>query len=416
MSPAPRAVLAVVAVAVAAGFLPAVGVVVVLLACAGAFAVDAAAARATPAVHRELPVIAPRGVAVPVAVRVTLAAGEQVVVRQPMPPDLALDVDEARGPVLDATLTALRRGRHTVAPPVVRRTGPLGLARWDHSVGEPSTVTVYPDVVAARRIATAVRTSRTTDGRLRRGPLGLGTEFETVREYSPDDDIRQLNWRTTARLGRPMSNQYRLDQDREIVCLVDCGRLMAGPVGGDRTRLDAALDAVTAVAYVADELGDRCGAVAFDDQVRRVVQPRRAGGRAVVDALFDLEPSNVDSDPEAAFRRVGGGKRSLVLVLTDLLEEAAARPLLAAVPVLARRHAVVVASVADPDVDGVLRDDPSSPFEVYAAAAATTAVVARDAVVARIEAAGARTIVARPGRLAEACVDAYLTLKRSSRL
>src|SRR5207253_8103026 len=64
-----------------------------------------------------------------------------------------------------------------------------------------------------------------------RGPLGLGTEFELIREYEPDDDIRQVNWRATARLGRPMSNQYRLEQDRE-----DRKSAVQGKGGTERTR------------------------------------------------------------------------------------------------------------------------------------------------------------------------------------
>ena len=115
------------------------------------------------------------------------------------------------------------------------------------------------------------------------------------------------------------------------------------------TVLDACLDALTAVALVADEVGDRCGAIAFDREVRaRAAAAAARAGRVVVRALFDLQPRLVDSDYEAAFRRVEGAKRAFVLVLSDLLEEAAARPLVEAMPVLARRHAVVVASPADP--------------------------------------------------------------------
>ena len=65
-------------------------------------------------------------------------------------------------------------------------------------------------------------------------------------------------------------------------------------------------------------------------------------------ALFDLQPRPVDSDYELAFRRAEGSKRALVVVFCDLLEEAAARPLVRAVPVLSRRHAVIVASPSDP--------------------------------------------------------------------
>jgi uncharacterized protein (DUF58 family) len=277
-------------------------------------------------------------------------------------------------------------------------------------------VVVYPDLPAARRLAQAVRQGKLgAEGRRVRGPLGLGTDFESVREYTPDDDVRRINWRATARLGKAMTNQYRIDQNRDVVCLVDTGRLMAAPLG-DRSRLDAALDAVAAVAVVADEVGDRCGVVAFDTETRREVRPRRGGARAVVEATFDLEARTVDSDYELAFTAVARSKRSFVLLITDLLEESAARPLLDAVPILARRHVVVVATVADPDVAGLVSAPPATPVDVYAAAVAYDVLDARAVVSARLARAGAEVVEAGPDAFSAACVTAYLRAKRRARL
>jgi uncharacterized protein (DUF58 family) len=238
-----------------------------------------------------------------------------------------------------------------------------------------------------------------------------------VRDYLPDDDVRQVNWRATARLGRPMSNQYRVEQDRDVVLLVDAGRLAAAalPAREDEpargTVLDATLDALTAVALVADEAGDRCGAIAFDSEVRVALPPRRAGGNVVVRALHDLEPRLVDADYEAAFRRVEGSKRAFVLILTDLLEPVAVRSLADAVPVLARRHAVVVASPADPALHALASDPPASEGDLPRVVAAARAEEARRAAGARVRAAGAGVVDAPPSSLARACVAAYLRAK-----
>jgi uncharacterized protein (DUF58 family) len=191
--------------------------------------------------------------------------------------------------------------------------------------------------------------------------------------------------------------------------------LMAAPIG-DLTRLDAAVDAATAVAFVADEVGDRCGVLAFDSEVRRNLRPRRGAGDAVVRALFDLEPVRTESDYELAFRTVAGVKRSFVLVLTDLLEESAARPLVEAVPILARRHAVVVAGVSDPDLTAAVGQRPHSPHDVYAAAVALDVLGARSRVASRLRHAGASVVEAPPGRLGAACTMAYLTAKARARL
>jgi uncharacterized protein (DUF58 family) len=291
----------------------------------------------------------------------------------------------------------------------------LGLARRHHPAGPPQELLVFPDLPAARRLALLVRRGALAGGQAARGPLGLGTEFESVRDYLPDDDVRQLNWRASARLGRPMSNQYRIEQDREVICLVDCGRLMGTPLG-DRTRLDAALDAVTAVALVADELGDRCGAVAFDGAIRTELRPRRAGGRVVVRGLFDLEPTTRDSDFELAFTRVGPARRAMVLVFTDLVDLAAARSLLAAAPLLTRRHAVAIVSAEDPDLTRAARRVPADAAEAYETVAAVDVLEARLAVALQLRRGGASVIEAPVEQLALRCVQAYLSAKARARL
>jgi len=418
VSPTPRVAWALAALAVAALLVPVPAVVLGALVLAAATVVDALAVRRPPEVARRVPTVLARGVPAPLTVTAARPGARRLLVRQPATPDVRVEPSEADGQ-LDAMLVPRRRGRHRLPAVATRAVGPLGLGRWDHGAAGEAEVAVYPDVPAARRLALAVRQGRFGEqGRLRRGPLGLGTEFESVRDYSPDDDIRQVNWRVTARLERPMSNTYRVDQDRDVVVVVDAGRLMAAPLAGTPplTRLDAALDAATAVALVADEMGDRCGSVAFDAEVRRRLPPRRRGGRAVVETLFDLEPAPVDSDYELAFRTVGRAKRSLVVVLTDLVEEAAARPLVDAVPVLARRHAVVVASVADPDLVDLVRTPPATPLDAYAASVAVEVLDARARVVHQLRRAGAEVVEAPPGQLAAACVAAYLELKRRARV
>jgi uncharacterized protein (DUF58 family) len=136
----------------------------------------------------------------------------------------------------------------------------------------------------------------------------------------------------------------------------------------------------------------------------------------VVRATFDLEPSERDADYELAFRAVAGGKRALVVVLTDLLDEAAAGALVDAVPVLVRRHAVLVASVRDPDLDTIVARVPADERDVLATAAALDVLAARRRAAARVRGAGAEVVEAPPDRLGAACVRAYLQAKGRRRL
>jgi uncharacterized protein (DUF58 family) len=414
MSPAPRVAVIVAGIALLTALSsPAVGAVA-LIVLAGVVGADALAVRRAPEVRRQVPQYLARGVAARLRVQTERTALGRVRLRQPAPTALELEPREGDGE-LDATLVPRRRGHHTLAPVALRSEGPLGLGRWRHEGAGEHRVTVYPDVPAARRLALAVRQGRFREaGRLTRGPLGLGTEFESIRDYETDDDIRQVNWRATERMQRPMSNQFRVEQDREVMLLIDSGRLMAAPLG-DRTRLDAAVDAAVAVALVADVLGDRAGVLAFDRETRRRLSPRRAGGHAVIRALLDLEPRAEEPDYELAFRTVEGAKRSLMMIFCDLLDESAARPLAEAVPVLARRHSVTVATVRDPDLDEVLATEPTSAHGVGAQAVALDVLGARTRVAHMLRRAGTQVVEAPAPQLAAACVTAYLRAKARGR-
>jgi uncharacterized protein (DUF58 family) len=413
--PTARAAALLGAAALVALFLPVPVAGLAMVAVLAATIADAFAGRGAPRVVRRAPHILARGVAG--ALSITVARrGSNTHVRQAALPDVTIDPNEGDDGI-EAVVIARRRGRHVLPPPAVRVRGPLGLGSWVHSaVGEATELLVFPDYVAAQKIALAVRQGRFRDpGRLTRGPLGLGTEFESIRDYVPDDDVRQVNWLATARLGKPMSNQFRIERDRDVVCLVDTGRLMSAPLG-DRTRLDATLDAATAVSLVADVVGDRCGVLAFDAGIRRQLTPRRRGGQAVVRAIFDLEPTGQDSDYELAFRNITDAKRTFVLLLTDLLEPSAARPLIESIPIIARRHQVVVAGTIDPDIDEILHRVPAAPIDVFATSVALDVVRAREEAVREIRSVGAEVIEAPPGALAAACVAAYVNAKALARV
>lgn len=413
MSPTRRTAVLLGLAALSALWLPPAATLAVLVVVLAVAAGDAWSVREPPDVVRTLPTDVVRGVAVPFAVRAE-APGRRIHVRQPQTPDLRFDPAEG-GPELEGSLVSGRRGRHGVPAVVTRSVGLLGMGQWDHHHLEGAVVAVHADLPGARRIAQAVRSGQFRDAGRRRGPLGLGTDFETIRDHVPGDDIRRVNWRATERTGRAMVNQFREDTDRDLWCLLDTGRLLAAPVG-DRSRLDAALDAVAAVAAVADVVGDRVGAVVFDDEVRRVVAPRRASAAGLVRSLEDLDPTSVDADYELAFRQVGTAKRSLVVVFTDVLDAAAARPLIDAVPVLARRHALVVAGVADADLLAAVTAVPATARDLLEVSVARDLMAERAAVATQLSGLGASVVDAPVERFPSACVAAYLRLKAAARI
>lgn len=387
-----------------------IGVAVLSVVLAG-YVVDIARLRRDPTVTRRVPAMLQR--LHPAAIEidsVDLAAG-RTELRQPSVPDLQIG-QQTGVSRLASTVVALRRGHHILPPTVVRSIGPLGLAARQRDMVGHQDITVYPDVIGAKRIARAVATGTFSSvGWRRKGPIGIGTEFESIRDYTPDDDIRHVNWRATMRTGKPMTNTYRIDRDRDVMCVIDTGRLMTAPTGV-HTRLDLAVDASAAIAHTADALGDRSGVVAFADRVLRSLPPTRRGAQAVVEAIHDIEPMPVESNYELAFRAVGRSKRSLVILFTDLFEESAAMPLLEALPVLSRNHAVIVAYVRDDDLRAAVTSPEAAAESPYRSVVALDALQARRTVVTRLRHRGVTVIEAAADDLPAAAVAAYLALKQ----
>ena len=99
-----------------------------------------------------------------------------------------------------------------------------------------------------------------------------------------------------------MVRSYRAERNQTVITLLDNGRTMAGRVE-DVPRVEHAMDAVMTVTTVATRLGDRCGLVAFDNAVRRVVAPGKGRDQLgrVTEAMYRLEPALAESDYRGAF-------------------------------------------------------------------------------------------------------------------
>jgi uncharacterized protein (DUF58 family) len=214
--------------------------------------------------------------------------------------------------------------------------------------------------------------------------------------------------------------QFRAERNQSVVMLLDNGRIMAGSVGGV-PRVEHAMDAVLGLTQIATHLGDKVGLLTFDRQVRTVAAPSQARiQRArVAEAMYLLEPELAESAYLAAFTYATARfrRRSLYVVLTDLVESAVEQAILPALPILCRRHLVVVAAVQDPDMQQWAMPRAGAPAsDAFRQAAAISMMQQRTRSSTRLSAAGAIVVDAPPGRLAAELVDTYLELKASGRL
>lgn len=328
-------------------------------------------------------------------------------------------------------LRPTRRGRFALDRITMRVAGPWRLAARQRWRSVPAVITVYPRFRSLQQVDLRLHRSRQLQlGERTVRMRGGGMEFEGLREYTVDDEVRRIDWAATARTPRAVVRTYRAERNQTVLVLVDCGRTMAALVGGTTPgdtdepgpipRLEHAIDAAQGVTHLATGLGDRVGMIAFADRVLTALPPRSQTDqlRRLTMALAGVEARLVEADHHAAFVTALSRfpRRALLFVLTELANEAAVQTLLPALGLVRRRHLVVVGSVRDPVVESWRTGPADTVEQAYRRAAAIRTLDQRATTAARLRAAGASVVDAPPGGLATALADAYLDTKAAGLL
>ena len=179
---------------------------------------------------------------------------------------------------------------------------------------------------------------------------GRGIDFEEVRGYQPGDDIRSMDWRVTARTGRPHTKLFREERERPVLLWVDQGPTLRF---GTRVAFKSVVAARAAalLAWAAVERGDRVGGLLFSGREHLELRPkaRKAGVLQLINRLSGGLDGEERSDLTAALtrlRRVAhpGSLLFLVSDFFDGLDTAAARTHLAE---LARHNDLVLIFIYD---------------------------------------------------------------------
>jgi uncharacterized protein (DUF58 family) len=296
----------------------------------------------------------------------------------------------------------------------------LGLWRRRLRLLIEQSLRVFPDVkvlntyaLLARRNRIDLMGFRQTRGR------GSDVEFDRLRDYQPDDDWRRIDPFASARSRRLITREYQVSRNQNIFFMIDCGRTMAGESGG-LSNLDHALNATLMLSYLALDLGDKVGLMAFDQQVQALL-PVAGGPRkktAVLHALYDLQVSEQEADFEQAFltmnKRVR--QRSLVVLLTNVMDAASFELLKPQLKVLTRRHLPLVLLLRDEDLFRLADTRPASVAQMFEVGAAAELASWREQMAAHLQRLGVMVLDITPGHATPDLINSYLRIKAAQLL
>jgi len=318
--------------------------------------------------------------------------------------------------VLRYPVTPPERGVYGFGDLDLRVEGPLRLIQRPIPVPASEEIRVlpclqtlrYPDLIAYRRRARhwGLRQIKWRE---------KGREFESLREYMEGDDLRHIHWKASARLDRPIVQEYQPEKNQIVIIAVDAGRLM-GAVSEGKKKLDHALEASAHLAHAALAGGDQVGFLAFAEQVLLFIPPKKTHGQlqVILEGTVSLRTALVEPRYEEAFLwlRSQVRRRSLVVIFTDLMDEVASDNLLEAVALLRPRHLPLCMAIRDSEWDDLMSRPPTTAMDVYERSVLQETIRQRRKAIGKLQQKGAIAMDLPPSQLSSNAMERYLDVKR----
>jgi uncharacterized protein (DUF58 family) len=299
------------------------------------------------------------------------------------------------------------------APAHLEVPSPWGLWHVRQSRAIDFTFRVYPNL---RDRSTASLFLRTAPGLRMRRQVGKGREFDNLRHYVPGDSFEDIHWKATARRAFPVVKLYRVEHAQEVYAVIDSSRLSAR-----EGILESYVDAALHLAIVAERQGDRFGLATFSDRTHRFVRAR--GGlehfRLCREAIYNLRAERVSPNFREVFTtlQLNLRHRSLIVFFTSLDDALLAETFEHEVPLLARRHLVLVNVTSAHGVKPLFTGEPAANIDdLYAGLAGQILWNRMRTLEIALQRRGVQLSMVAPGTIKDRVASEYLEVKRRQAL
>ena len=349
----------------------------------------------------------------------------QVSVRDELP-----DLFEAKTELPEVTLPAggearlsydvrpLSRGAHSFGDVILRVRGERGLVQKQIALAVPDTAKVYPNFRGADHYQLLARIDQRDEIVRKPRPFkAAGTDFESLRPYISGEDPRNMDWKATARRGAPVSRNKQVERGQQLAVLLDAGRLMAETIG-KYSKLEHALNATVMLSYVVQKRGDALSVASFSNKIESFLPTVRGPALLprVLESLYAIQVHPVESDYWQAIAQVLMllNRRSLVILLTDVLDASASAGLINNLSRAAEKHLVLCVVLSEPAIGEIARAVPASVEDTYRKAAACDQLRRRRLALESMRSRGILVLETDPAHLSVHLVKRYLEIRQAN--
>lgn len=316
---------------------------------------------------------------------------------------------------INYTLRPLERGEYYFGNLNLYASSPINLVSRRFQFGKDAMVPNYPSFLQLKKYMLLAFSNKIFEYGLKKiRRIGHTMEFEQIKDYVQGDDLRNINWKATAKSNKLMVNQFQDERSQPVYSVIDKGRVMKMPFEG-LSLLDYAINAALVISNVALKKQDKAGIFSFSRKVEnRVVAERRPSQmNTILETLYNLNTDFVESDFSRLYIDVKRNlnQRSLLLLYTNFETLDALYRQLPYLKAIAKNHLLVVIFFENTELQKLTLKNADTTFDIFEKTIAEKFIYEKKLIVNELQKHGIQTILTAPEHLTINTINKYLEIK-----
>ena len=312
-------------------------------------------------------------------------------------------------------LRPIERGEYFFGNLNIYVCSPLRLISKRYKFNKDQMVPTYPSYIQLRKydlIAFSNNLFQYGVKKIRR--IGHTMEFEQIKEYVPGDDIRTLNWKSTAKKNSLMVNQFQDEKSQNVYMVIDKGRVMKMPFNG-LSLLDYAINATLVLSNVILKKQDKAGMFSFSKKIenRVVAEKKSSQMQKILESLYNIKTNFYESDYSRLYVDIKKNinQRSLIVLYTNFETMDSLHRQLTYLKGIAKSHLLVVVFFQNTELNEITNGKATTIQEVYDKVIAEKFIFEKKLIVNELKKYGIHSVLTQPESLTLDTINKYLEIK-----
>ncbi len=284
-----------------------------------------------------------------------------------------------------------------------------------YTFSDDKSVKVYPSYVQMKKYEfLAMHNNLTEFGMKKIRRIGQTMEFEQIKNYIPGDDVRNVNWKATAKRGELMVNQYQDEKSQPIYSIIDIGRVMKMPFE-ELSLLDYAINSTLAFSNIALLKNDKAGMLTFSKNVEKIIAAsnKKTNLSVINEELYNITTNFTDANFALLYATIKRkiNQRSLLILYTNFEHISALKRQLPYLKAIAKKHLLVTVFFENTELDSLINENSEDLQDVYHKTIAEKYAFEKRLIVKELERNSIHAILTKPQQLSVNVINKYLEFK-----